>query len=141
MSWEHRFNWPALVPAVLLAAISLHGYLRIRHLDDVGAHATARVVHVAESVDSDDDVVYHPLAYFTAGDRHVPITYEGKATIGDTIEVMYDPDDPEGTAEVDTFWRRWQTTVMFGAGALVMFACSGGPKAACTPLPAARVRR
>lgn len=81
------------------------------------------VVDVDQSRDSDGDISYRAVVDFVAADG---INYRftartgssSRPTVGDTIEVLYDPADPAGATE-KTFLNLWLFPIMFGGFGLL----------------------
>ena len=87
------------------------------------ATASGVIVDIDSSYDSDGDISYRPVIEFVAGDG---ATYRftgrtgssSRPAMGGSIDVLYDPADPQGATE-KTFVNLWLFPIAFGGFGLV----------------------
>ena len=85
--------------------------------------ATGVIVDISQSRDSDGDTSYRPIIEFVAEDGRTyaftgRIGSSSRPTVGNSIEVLYDPADPQGATE-KTFSNLWLFPLAFGGFGLV----------------------
>jgi hypothetical protein len=83
--------------------------------------ATGTVIDLSEETDSEGDVTYHPVVRFTTAEgRTVEFVSSSGASsrvsrsVGDRVEVLYDPDDPKD-AQLSGFFDLWLFPIVFAA--------------------------
>ena len=126
------------LPRVLVALcafwVALVGLLLVGNLLFLSSAETteATVVGVTEVIDRDDGeetIKYKSRLEFTTASGET-VRFESRASkfvppeIGDQIEVLFDPDNPD-QAVVDTFEERWYTVMLAGGLGLVLGAITG----------------
>jgi Protein of unknown function (DUF3592) len=93
-----------------------------------GAERTTGTVIDLDARTSDGDLVYYPMVRFTtAGGRRVEFTSSSGSSsppdVGDRVEVLYDPDDPQD-AQLSGFFSLWLWPIVLG-GVGIGFAAAG----------------
>jgi Protein of unknown function (DUF3592) len=93
-----------------------------------GAERTTGTVIDLDSRTSDGGLVHHPIVRFTAADgRTVEFTSSSGSSsppdVGDRVEVLYDPDDPQD-AQLSGFFSLWLWPIALG-GVGIAFAAAG----------------
>jgi Protein of unknown function (DUF3592) len=102
---------------LLLAVAAVTTILTFRFVAD-SERADGTVVDLRESYDPEDNTTsYYPVVRFETADGR-QIRFESDAStsddVGDTVEVLYDPDDPED-AKLAGFFNLWGLSLIFGA--------------------------
>lgn len=127
------------VPALMLAWSAWNLGTQIR-LSYRGVHTTGTVVRIEEDRDS-DGVAYSPIVEYDVGRVHYTHHESGSSecdhAVGDTVSIIYDPDDP-AHGRVDTFEHRWVFPLFIaGMGVVAAFQLRNIKPAA--RLPEARI--
>jgi Protein of unknown function (DUF3592) len=91
--------------------------------------ATGTVIELSEETDSEGDVTFHPVVRFTTAEGRTVefVSSSGRSpapwSVGDRVEVLYDPDDPKD-AELSGFFDLWLFPIAFtgvGVGFIAAF--------------------
>jgi hypothetical protein len=89
--------------------------------------ATGTVIDLNSKTDSDGDVTFYPVVRFTTAEGRT-IKFESGSSasnsVGDRVEVLYDPDDPQH-ASLSGFFDLWLWPL--ATGVLGVMACVFGP--------------
>ena len=112
---------------LLLAAAAVTAFLTYRFIAD-SERADGTVVDLRESYDSEDNTTsYYPVVRFETAEGR-PVRFESKVStsddVGDTVEVLYDPDDPED-AKLAGFLNLWFLSLILGALGAVFTGVGG----------------
>jgi flagellar biosynthesis/type III secretory pathway M-ring protein FliF/YscJ len=127
-----------LLILLMVGALLLYAGNRARELtlSDLGNMVSAKgvVVDVTASRDTEDDgLVYSPVIEFQPETASAPVRFEQSirqsenlaAKRGDTVEVLYDPENPQN-ARVNSFVDLWVLPiVLIGSGAIVLLIALG----------------
>ncbi|NND04019.1 MAG: DUF3592 domain-containing protein [Acidimicrobiia bacterium] len=117
-----RTGWFVIIPLIFIAIGGMFLFFSISRLSNQST-ANGVIVDIDRSTDSDGDTSYRPVIEFRADDG-VAYTFTGRIgssrrpTIGNSIEVLYDPADPQGATE-KTFSNLWLFPIAFGGFGLV----------------------
>jgi hypothetical protein len=89
---------------------------------------TGTVIDLSRQTDSDGTVTFNPIVRFTTADgRTVQFVSSSSSSsppdLGDTVDVLYDPDDPRG-AQLSGFFDLWLFPLVFG-GVGIAFTAVG----------------
>lgn len=113
-----------LIPLIFLMVGGAWLYFSIARVANQST-ATGVVVDIDTSRDSDGDTSYRPVVEFVAENGQ---TYRftgrtgssSRPTVGEPIDVLYDPADPQGATE-KTFTNLWLFPLIFGGIGLLVF--------------------
>jgi hypothetical protein len=114
---------------ILLLVISFAIYRSNAGARETGVLTTGNVVGMEERYDSDGSM-YAPIIRFTTIEGEVveftSSTWSRPAAYGpgDTVEVLYQPDDPNG-AEVDSAFERYGASAILGLVGLLLAVVGG----------------
>lgn len=104
---------------ILLLAISGLLYLGEANFLSRAVPATGTVTDLERSSSSEGGYSYCPVIQFTSRDGQV-VSYEGNVcsdppayAIGDRVELVYDPEDPEHV-QMDNFWSKYVAVFVTG---------------------------
>jgi hypothetical protein len=102
---------------LLLAVAAVTAFFTFRFVAD-SERADGTVVDLVESYDAENNrTSYYPVVHFETGEGR-PVQFESDVTtsddVGDTVEVLYDPDDPND-AKLAGFFNLWGLSLIFGA--------------------------
>jgi Protein of unknown function (DUF3592) len=105
------------IGVVLLAVTAVTAFFTLRFVTG-SERADGTVVDLHESYDSEEDrTSYYPIVRFETADGR-QIRFESDVStsddVGDTVEVLYDPDDPED-AKLAGFFNLWGLPLIAGA--------------------------
>ncbi len=115
LRWIPRFFLVLGVVFLLVAAVTL--VLTLRFV--VGAErTTGTVVGLSRETDSEGDVFFFPTVRFTTSDERTIVFRSSSGSgspprLGDRIDVLYDPDDPQD-ARLSGFFHLWLAPIVFG---------------------------
>ena len=116
-----RTGWFVIIPLIFIAIGGAFLFFSISRLSNQTT-TTGVIVNVETSSDS-DGTTYRPVIEFTADDGFT-YTFTGRIgsssrpTVGNSIEVLYDPADPQGATE-KTFSNLWLFPIAFGGFGLI----------------------
>jgi hypothetical protein len=119
------------IGVLLLAVAAVTAFLTFRFVAG-SDRADGTVVDLVESYDSEDDTTsYYPVVRFETADGRAVRFESGVSTsddVGDGVEVLYDPDDPDD-AKLAGFFNLWGLSLIFGGlGAVFTRAASRAPE-------------
>lgn len=117
-----RTGWVVIIPLIFVAIGGMFLFFSISRLSSQST-TSGVVVDVDRSTDSDGDTSYRPVIEFVADDGFTytfigRIGSSSRPTVGRSIEVLYDPADPQGATE-KTFSNLWLFPIAFGGFGLV----------------------
>jgi Protein of unknown function (DUF3592) len=115
------------IGVLLLAVAAVTAFLTFRFLAG-SERADGTVIDLRESYDSQDDTTsYYPVVRFETAEGQ-PVRFESDVStsddVGDTVEVFYDPDDPND-AKLAGFFNLWGLSLIFGALGAVFTGVGG----------------
>ena len=116
------------IGVLLLAVAAVTAFFTFRFVAG-SERADGTVVDLRESYDSEDDTTsYYPVVRFETADGSRRIRFESDVStsgdVGDTVEVLYDPDDPQD-AKLGGFFNLWGLSLIFGALGAVFTGIGG----------------
>lgn len=111
-----------IVPLIFVAFGAAFLFFSISRVTNQST-ATGIVIDVAQSTDGDGDTTYRPVIEFLAenGQSYIFTGRTGSSSrpqVGSSIDVLYDPADPQGATE-KTFTNLWLFPIVFGGFGLV----------------------
>jgi hypothetical protein len=122
----------ALFLAVGLLALTGSGFWAVRTRAFLGrAEKAPGTVVALEPTRSDRSTYYHPVVRFglRSGQERTFRSHFGSNppshSVGETVEVLYDPDDPSD-ARIDSTFSRWGGVMIFAAVGAIFGAIGGG---------------
>jgi hypothetical protein len=115
------------IGVLLLAVAAVTAFLTFRFVAG-SERADGTVVDLRESYDSEDDTTsYYPVVRFETTEGR-PVRFESDVStsddVGDTVDVLYDPDDPND-AKLAGFFNLWFLSLIFGALGAVFTGVGG----------------
>lgn len=116
------------IGVVLLVAAAVTSVLELRFLARA-ERAPGTVIDVSRHTDSEGTVTFRPVVRFTieTGETIEFVSSSGSSvaskSVGDQVEVLYDPDDPKD-AELSDFFSVWGFPVILGGLGVVFTAVS-----------------
>jgi hypothetical protein len=127
-----RTGWAprvCLALGVVLLVGSAIAFVHTKRFVSGSERATGTVIDLSSRTDSDGTVVYHPIVRFTTAEGRTVQFVSGSGSSpaaqseGDSVEVLYDPDDPQD-AKLSGFFDLWLWPLAFAAlgGMFVVFS-------------------
>lgn len=119
-----------IIPLIFIAIGGVFLFFSVSRLSNQST-ATGVVVDVDRSTDSDGDTSYRPVIEFVADDGRTylftgRIGSSSRPQVGRSIDVLYDPADPNGATE-KTFSNLWLFPILFGGfGILILIFMAFG---------------
>ena len=110
-----RTDWAPRVCLALGVVLLVGGAIAFVHTERFvsgSERATGTVIDLSSRTDSDGDVMYHPVVRFTTAEGRTVQFVSGTGSSpasqseGDSVEVLYDPDDPQD-AKLSGFFDLW----------------------------------
>ncbi len=112
-----------IIPLIFITIGGVFLFFSISRLSNQST-TTGVIVDVDRSTDSDGDTSYRPVIEFVADDGRT-YTFTGRIgsssrpDVGNSIEVLFDPADPQGATE-KTFSNLWLFPIAFGGFGLIV---------------------
>jgi hypothetical protein len=112
--------------AALLLLVAIGTFVKELRFVRGAERATGTVIDLQEERSTDSDggfhYVYHPVVRFTTAEGRTvefrsPSGSSSPPDIGDSVEVLYDPDDPSD-AQLSGFFDIWLFPIVSGIGAI-----------------------
>jgi Protein of unknown function (DUF3592) len=117
---RRRRDWVPLVCLALgvgLLLASAATFVHTKRFMAGAEHATGTVIDLSEDFSSDDETVHPVVRFTTAEGRTVDFrSSTGSSSppdVGDRVDVLYDPDDPQD-AKLSGFFDLWLWTIALG---------------------------
>lgn len=125
---QRRQGIGLLVVGLLAIAVGIPFFLQAQQFNAMAIRAPGKIVELGRQ-QSGEHVSYYPVFSFTdkAGAAHVVHSRIGSThpgyEVGDAVEVLYPPDDPEHT-KLNTFFTVWTWPAVFGGLGLILIIVS-----------------
>jgi hypothetical protein len=128
--FQKRLGVGVLVVGVLAVAVGVVMFAQSRRFYASALHAPGKIVELEQKRDRKEITIFPVFSFVDqAGVSHVVHSKWGYPTnwwwlarrhaVGDDVEVIYPPDDPEN-AKLNNFLSVWGWTILFGGGGTVL---------------------